>query len=80
LSRPHLAHRLVLEHLADSGPAIAEEHEPAPDHLRHAPEGARDPPGINSLAIQYCLAAFADKKSMVDQSSARAPVTDVTSE
>jgi hypothetical protein len=42
LSRPHLAHRLVLEHLADSGPAIAEEHEPAPDHLRHAPEGARE--------------------------------------
>jgi type II secretory pathway predicted ATPase ExeA len=38
------------------------------------------PRAVNNLAVQALVAAFADKKSMVDEASARAAVTEVTSD
>jgi len=38
------------------------------------------PRAVNNLAVQSLVAAFADNKSIVDESSARAAVTEVTSE
>ena len=38
------------------------------------------PRAVNNLAIQSLVAAFAENKSIVDESSARAAVTEVTSE
>jgi type II secretory pathway predicted ATPase ExeA len=38
------------------------------------------PRAVNNLAIQSLVAAFAEKKSIVDESSARAAVTEVTAE
>lgn len=35
---------------------------------------------LNNLAIQALVAAFADQKAIVDESSARAAVTEVTAE
>ncbi len=38
------------------------------------------PRAVNNLAVQSLVAAFAENKSIVDESSARAAVTEVTSE
>ena len=38
------------------------------------------PRAVNNLAIQSLIAAYADNKSIVDESSARAAVTEVTTE
>ncbi|CAN5832288.1 hypothetical protein BH23ACT1_BH23ACT1_07550 [soil metagenome] len=38
------------------------------------------PRAVNNLAVQSLVAAFADNKSIVDESSARAAVTEVTAE
>jgi type II secretory pathway predicted ATPase ExeA len=38
------------------------------------------PRAVNNLAVQSLVAAFADNKSIVDESSARSAVTRVTSE
>ena len=38
------------------------------------------PRAVNNLAVQSLVAAFADNKAMVDESSARAAVTEVTAE
>jgi type II secretory pathway predicted ATPase ExeA len=38
------------------------------------------PRAVNNLAIQSLVAAFADNKAIVDESSARAAVTEVTTE
>ena len=38
------------------------------------------PRAVNNLAIQSLVAAFADNKAIVDESSARAAVTEVTAE
>lgn len=38
------------------------------------------PRAVNNLAVQSLVAAFADNKAIVDESSARAAVTEVTSE
>jgi type II secretory pathway predicted ATPase ExeA len=38
------------------------------------------PRAVNNLAVQSLVAAFADKKAIVDESSARAAVTEVTAE
>jgi type II secretory pathway predicted ATPase ExeA len=38
------------------------------------------PRAVNNLAVQSLVAAFATKKSIVDESSARAAVTEVTAE
>jgi type II secretory pathway predicted ATPase ExeA len=36
------------------------------------------PRAVDNLALQALIAAFADGKGMVDESAARAPVTEVT--
>ena len=38
------------------------------------------PRAVNNLAIQALIAAFADSKGLVDQTSARAAITEVTSD
>jgi len=38
------------------------------------------PRAVNNLAVQSLVAAFADNKAIVDESSARAAVTEVTAE
>ncbi len=38
------------------------------------------PRAVNNLAVQSLVAAFADGKAIVDESSARAAVTEVTSD
>jgi type II secretory pathway predicted ATPase ExeA len=38
------------------------------------------PRAVNNLAIQSLVAAFAESKAIVDESSARAAVTEVTAE
>ena len=38
------------------------------------------PRAVNNLAVQSLVAAFADSKAIVDESSARAAVTEVTAE
>jgi type II secretory pathway predicted ATPase ExeA len=38
------------------------------------------PRAVNNLAVQSLVAAFADNKAVVDESSARAAVTEVTAE
>ena len=38
------------------------------------------PRAVNNLAVQSLVAAFAAKKAIVDESSARAAVTEVTAE
>jgi type II secretory pathway predicted ATPase ExeA len=38
------------------------------------------PRAVNNLAVQALIAAFAGNKSIVDESSARAAVTEVTTE
>ncbi len=38
------------------------------------------PRAVNNLAVQSLVAAFADNKALVDESSARAAVTEVTAE
>jgi type II secretory pathway predicted ATPase ExeA len=38
------------------------------------------PRAVNNLAVQSLVAAFATKKTIVDESSARAAVTEVTAE
>ena len=38
------------------------------------------PRAVNNLAVQSLVSAFADNKSIVDESSARAAVTEVTAE
>ena len=38
------------------------------------------PRAVNNLAVQALVAAFADKKGMVDEASARAAVTEITSD
>lgn len=38
------------------------------------------PRAVNNLAVQSLVAAFATKKAIVDESSARAAVTEVTAE
>jgi type II secretory pathway predicted ATPase ExeA len=38
------------------------------------------PRAVNNLAVQALVAAFATNKTIVDESSARAAVTDVTTE
>jgi len=38
------------------------------------------PRAVNNLAMQSLVAAFADTKAIVDESSARAAVTEVTAE
>jgi len=38
------------------------------------------PRAVNNLAVQSLVAAFADGKAIVDESSARAAVTEVTTD
>ena len=38
------------------------------------------PRAVNNLAVQALVAAFADNKAIVDESSARAAVTEVTAD
>lgn len=38
------------------------------------------PRALNNLAIQALVAAYADQKAIVDESSARAAVTEITAE
>lgn len=38
------------------------------------------PRAVNNLAVQFLVAAFADGKAIVDESSARAAVTEVTTD
>ena len=46
----------------------------------HPPDQPRLPPRVNNLAIQALLAAFAAGKAIVNESSARAAVTEVTTD
>ena len=72
-TKSYLAHHLKLAGRSDtlfSDDAIA---------LIHQVSGGL-PRAVNNLAVQSLVAAYADNKSIVDESSARAAVAEVTAE
>jgi type II secretory pathway predicted ATPase ExeA len=72
-TKSYLAHHLALAGRSDtlfSDDATALIHQ----------VGRGTPRAVNNLAVQALVAAFADGKAIVDESSARAAVTEVTTE
>jgi hypothetical protein len=69
----YIAHHLTLAGRADtlfSDDALGLIHQVSPGLPR----------AVNNLAVQSLVAAFADNKAIVDESSARAAITEVTAE
>ena len=72
-TRTYLAHHLKLAGRSD--PLFSDD---AADLIHQVSRGL--PRAVNNLAIQALIAAFATNKSIVDEASARAAVTEVTTD
>jgi hypothetical protein len=78
VGQPTLRRRIKLGAFAALDQRIALRYDDATDLIHQTSRGL--PRAVNNLAVQSLVAAYADNKNIVDETSARAAITEVTTD